>query len=87
MHDHGVSPNSIMFSIQCVKSSEIASKKIQWKEQILGIRIITRCARKMCHLLLAGYEDVPSFLNQWKLKRGLILFFEDIFYKAGGALN
>ena len=33
------------------------------------------------------YEDVPSFLNQWKLKRSLILFFEDIFYKAGGALN
>ena len=26
------------------------------------------CARKMCHLLLAGYEDVPSFLNQLKLK-------------------
>ena len=26
------------------------------------------CARKMRHLLLAGYEDVPSFLNQWKLK-------------------
>ena len=22
----------------------------------------------MCHLLLAGYEDVSSFLNQWKLK-------------------
>jgi hypothetical protein len=21
----------------------------------------------MCHILLAGYEDVPSFLNQWKL--------------------
>ena len=41
----------------------------------------------MCHLLLAGYEDVPSFLNQWKLKRSLILFFEDIFYKAGDALN
>ena len=20
-----------------------------------------------CHILLAGYEDVPSFLNQWKL--------------------
>ena len=33
------------------------------------------------------YEDVPSFLNQRKLKRSLILFFEDIFYKAGGALN
>ena len=25
------------------------------------------CARNMCHILLAGYEDVPSFLNQWKL--------------------
>ena len=22
----------------------------------------------MCHLFLAGYEDVPSFLNQLKLK-------------------
>ena len=22
----------------------------------------------MCHLLLAGYENVPSLLNQWKLK-------------------
>ena len=32
------------------------------------------CARKMSHLLLAGYEDVPSFLNQLKLKRNLILF-------------
>ncbi len=32
------------------------------------------CARKMFHLLLAGYEDVPSFLNQSKLKRSLILF-------------
>ncbi len=31
------------------------------------------CARKMFHLLLAGYEDVPSFLNQSKLKRNLIL--------------
>ena len=31
------------------------------------------CARKMSHLLLAGYEDVPSFLNQSKLKRSLIL--------------
>ena len=41
----------------------------------------------MCHLLLAGYEDVPSFLNQWKLKRSLTLFFEDIFYKTGGASN
>ena len=30
---------------------------------------------------------IESFLNQWKLKRSLILFFEDIFYKAGGALN
>ena len=29
------------------------------------------CARKMCHLLLAGYEDAPSFLNQWKLNRSL----------------
>jgi hypothetical protein len=29
------------------------------------------CARKMSHLLLAGYEDVPSFLNQWKLKKVL----------------
>ena len=26
------------------------------------------CVRKMCHLLLAGYEDAPSFLNQWQLK-------------------
>ena len=26
------------------------------------------CARKMRHLLLAGYEDAPSFLNQWQLK-------------------
>ena len=26
------------------------------------------CARKMRHLLLAGYEDVSSFLNQQKLK-------------------
>jgi hypothetical protein len=25
------------------------------------------CARNMCHILLAGYEDMPSFLNQWKL--------------------
>jgi hypothetical protein len=25
----------------------------------------------MCHLLLAGYEDAPSFLNQWKLNRSL----------------
>ena len=25
------------------------------------------CARNMCHILLADYEDVPSFLNQWKL--------------------
>ena len=25
------------------------------------------CARNMCHILLAGYEDVPSILNQWKL--------------------
>ena len=25
------------------------------------------CARKMCHLLLADYEDVPPFPNQWKL--------------------
>ncbi len=32
------------------------------------------CARKMSHLLLAGYEDVPSFLNQSKLKRSLVLF-------------
>ena len=32
------------------------------------------CARKMFHLLLAGYEDVTSFLNQSKLKRSLILF-------------
>ena len=31
------------------------------------------CARKMCHLLLAGYEDVPSFPNQWKLKRSHII--------------
>ncbi len=31
------------------------------------------CARKMSYLLMAGYEDVPSFLNQWKLKRSLIL--------------
>jgi hypothetical protein len=23
----------------------------------------------MCHIFLAGYEDVPSFLNQWKLNR------------------
>ena len=29
------------------------------------------CARKMCHFLLAGYEDAPSFLNQWKLNRSL----------------
>jgi hypothetical protein len=29
------------------------------------------CARKMCHLLLAGYEDAPSFLNQSKLNRSL----------------
>jgi hypothetical protein len=29
------------------------------------------CARKMCHLFLAGYEDAPSFLNQWKLNRSL----------------
>ena len=29
------------------------------------------CARKMCHLLLAGYEDAPSFLNQLKLNRSL----------------
>ena len=36
----------------------------------------------MCHLLLAGYEDVPSFLNQWKLKRNLILFFEAILIRA-----
>ena len=26
------------------------------------------CAKKMRHLLLEGYEDIPSFLNQWKLK-------------------
>ena len=26
------------------------------------------CARKMCHFLLACYEDVPSFLNRLKLK-------------------
>ncbi len=32
------------------------------------------CARKMSHLLLAGYEDVPSFFNQLKFKRSLILF-------------
>ena len=25
------------------------------------------CASNMCHILLAGYENVPSFLNQWKL--------------------
>jgi hypothetical protein len=29
----------------------------------------------MAHLLLAGYEDVPSFYNQLKLKRSLILLF------------
>ena len=26
------------------------------------------CTRKMCHFLLACYEDVPSFLNRLKLK-------------------
>ena len=25
------------------------------------------CARNMCHILLAGYKDVPSFLNQCRL--------------------
>ena len=25
------------------------------------------CAGKMCHLLLAGYQDVPSFLNRYIL--------------------
>ena len=38
------------------------------------------CARKMCHLLLAGYEDVPSFLNQWKLKRSLIYYSLKIYF-------
>ena len=27
------------------------------------------CARNICHILLTGYEDVPYFLNQWKLYR------------------
>ena len=29
------------------------------------------CAKKMCHLLLACYEDVPSFLNRLKLNTTL----------------
>ena len=32
--------------------------------------------------LLEGYEDVPFFLNQWKLKRSLALFFHDIFHNT-----
>ena len=59
----------------------------QHKNNISNTFSENSCAKKMCHLLLAGYADVPSFLNQWKVKRSLILFFEDIFYKAGGALN
>jgi hypothetical protein len=29
--------------------------------------IVKTLVPEMCHILLAGYEDVPSFLNQWKL--------------------
>ena len=32
------------------------------------------CARKMCHLLLAGYEYVLSFLNQWKQNDSYIIY-------------
>ena len=28
----------------------------------------------MCHLLLADYEDVSSFLNQWKLNDSYIIY-------------
>ena len=54
---------------------------------IFRILLVKTLVPERCAILLAGYEDVPSFLNQWKLKRSLILFCQDIFYKAGGALN
>ena len=37
--------------------------------------------------LLEGYEDVPSFLNQWKLKGSLVLFFHDTFYNTDTVLH
>ena len=42
-------------------------------------------ARKMLHLLLAGYEDVSSFLNQLKLKRSLRISIVSIYYLAASA--
>ena len=38
------------------------------------------CARSMCHILLAGYEDVPSFLNQWKLIERSYIIKINMFY-------
>ena len=43
------------------------------------------CARKMLHLLLAGYEDVSSFLNQLKLKRSLRISIVSIYLAASAA--
>ena len=38
------------------------------------------CAKNMCHILLAGYEDVPSFLNQWKLIERPYIIKINLFY-------
>ena len=39
------------------------------------------CARNICHILLAGYEDVPSFLNQWKLTERPYIIKINMFYQ------
>ena len=59
-----------MFCWQVMKMRHFSlASRICWEYMHIAKVLLSEnsCARNMCHILLAGYEDVPSFLNQWKL--------------------